>query len=326
MTKVCFVIPCYFEEEMLPYTIEKMQEKYHDLLQKALLTQESRILFVDDGSGDKTWEILSEASSRIPFVMAIRLSRNCGHQNALLAGMTEAYELGFDAVITMDADLQDDIRAIDEFLVKFQEGYQVVYGVRSSREHDSFFKRETALAFYRLMKSLGVPLVYNHADYRLLGRHALEALLSFPERNLFLRGLVPLVGFPSTEVYYVRQQRIAGKTKYPLRKMIGFALNAITSFSIQPIRWISAMGLFVSGISVVILFYSLVQKLRGHTVAGWTSVMFSLWFLGGMILLALGIIGEYIGRIYVETKQRPRFFIQERRGIPSGEKHETTHR
>ncbi|MCX7882388.1 MAG: glycosyltransferase family 2 protein [Brevinematales bacterium] len=312
--RICFLLPCYNEEHALPITIEKIKDKFQALIHQGFLSSNSAILFVDDGSKDKTWEILASQSQNEPFLLVIRLSKNSGHQNALLAGLTEAYVLGFEAVITMDADLQDDIDVLEDFIKKFSEGYDIVYGVRSDRTTDSFFKRETALVFYKLMRLFGVPLVYNHADYRLMSRRAIEALLSFPERNLFLRGLVPLLGFPSTEVFYKRQQRVAGETKYPLKKMIAFALNGITSFSIQPIRWVTITGFVVFSISFLILLYALVKKITGETVSGWTSLIFSLWFLGGLILVSLGIIGEYIGRIYVEVKQRPRFFVEKREG------------
>ncbi len=320
LPKICFILPCYEEEKALPHTLPKIKEKYTSLIEKKLLSSQSRILFVDDGSQDTTWQILSQASETDPTIMAIKLSRNYGHQNALLAGITEAYQQGFDAVITMDADLQDDIEVLDDFIKKYLEGYQVVYGVRSDRSTDSFFKRETALAFYNMMRFFQVPLIYNHADYRLLGRSAIEALLAFPERNLFLRGIIPLLGFPSTEVFYKRQERIAGHTKYTLKKMLAFALNGITSFSIQPIRLIILSGFVVSMMSVVILLYAFFQKVAGKTVSGWTSVIFSLWFLGGLVLLSLGVIGEYIGRIYLEVKARPRFFIEKRAGKDLHEK------
>lgn len=312
--RLCFVLPCYNEEKALAFTLEKITAKFQSLVREKRIAKESAILFVDDGSKDKTWDILKEASRTHPPIIAIKLSRNCGHQNALLAGLTEAYRLGFEAVISMDADLQDDIEILGDFIKKYQEGYDIVYGVRSDRSTDSFFKRETALAFYNLMRLFGVPLVHNHADYRLMSHRAIGALLSFPERNLFLRGLVPLLGFPSTEVYYKRLERVAGETKYPLKKMIAFALNGITSFSIQPIRLVTFTGFAVFVMSFVILLYALVEKMAGKTVSGWTSLMFSLWFLGGLVLVALGIIGEYIGRIYIEVKQRPLFFIERREG------------
>jgi len=312
--RVCFVLPCYNEEKALPITLERLEKKFVSLVNGGHIDPESCVLFVDDGSTDDTWSILKRQSQHKAFVLAVKLARNSGHQQALMAGLSEAYRLGFDAVISMDADLQDDIEVLDEFIRKYREGYHIVYGVRSDRSVDSFFKRETALAFYRLMRFFGVPLVYNHADYRLMSREAIEALMAFPERNLFLRGLVPLLGFPSTEVWYKRHERVAGETKYPLRKMIGFALNGITSFSIQPIRCITLMGFVVSVMSWGILLYAFFQKIAGRTVTGWTSVIFSLWFLGGLVLLALGILGEYIGRIYIEVKQRPRFWIEKREG------------
>ncbi|ADL42974.1 glycosyl transferase family 2 [Caldicellulosiruptor obsidiansis OB47] len=309
LPKVYFVIPCYNEEEMLPYTIEKMLQKFDDLLKKGLISENSRIVFVDDGSKDKTWQLIKEATKDIKFV-GVKLSRNCGHQNALMAGMS--YALKFcDCVITLDADLQDDINVIDEFIKKFEEGYDVVYGVRSNRKTDTFFKRFTAQSFYKLMRVFGVEIVYNHADYRLLSKKALEFLMQFEERNLFLRGLIPLIGLKSTIVYYERQERIAGKTKYPLKKMLSFAFEGITSFSVKPIKYITFAGFLMFLLSIAILIYAIVQKIRGQAIAGWTSLTISIWFIGGLQLVALGLIGEYIGKIYKEVKRRPLYFIEE---------------
>ncbi|WAM35942.1 glycosyltransferase family 2 protein [Caldicellulosiruptor acetigenus] len=307
--KVYFVIPCYNEEEMLPYTIKRIAQKFDDLLKKGLISNESRIVFVDDGSKDNTWQLIKEATKDKRFV-GVKLSRNCGHQNALMAGM--GYSVKFcDCVITLDADLQDDINVIDEFIKKFEEGYDVVYGVRSSRKTDTFFKRFTAQSFYRLMRAFGVEIVYNHADYRLLSKKALEFLMQFEERNLFLRGIIPLIGLKSTIVYYERQERIAGKTKYPLKKMLSFAFEGITSFSVKPIKYITSAGFLMFLLSIAILIYAIVQKIRGQAIAGWTSLTISIWFIGGLQLVALGLIGEYIGKIYKEVKRRPLYFIEE---------------
>jgi len=307
--KVYFVIPCYNEAEMLPYTIEKMSQKFDSLLKNGFISNESKIVFVDDGSEDNTWHIIKEAAKDKMFV-GVKLSRNCGHQNALMAGMS--YALKFcDCVITLDADLQDDINVIDEFIKKFEEGYDVVYGVRSNRKTDTFFKRFTAQSFYKLMRAFGVEMVYNHADYRLLSKKALEFLMQFEERNLFLRGLIPLIGLKSTIVYYERQERIAGKTKYPLKKMLSFAFEGITSFSVKPIKYITSAGFLMFLLSIAILIYAIVQKIRGQAIAGWTSLTISIWFIGGLQLVALGLIGEYIGKIYKEVKRRPLYFIEE---------------
>lgn len=307
--KVYFVIPCYNEEEMLPYTIQKMGEKLQSLIEKELISNESKVVFVDDGSKDRTWELIKAATKDKRF-LGIKLSRNCGHQNALMAGMSYAAKF-CDCVITLDADLQDDINVIDEFIKKFEEGYDVVYGVRSSRKTDTFFKRFTAQSFYKLMRAFGVEIVYNHADYRLLSKKALEFLMQFEERNLFLRGIIPLIGLKSTIVYYERQERIAGNTKYPLKKMLSFAFEGITSFSVKPIKYITSAGFLMFLLSIAILIYAIVQKIRGEAIAGWTSLTISIWFIGGLQLVALGLIGEYIGKIYKEVKRRPLYFIEE---------------
>ncbi|PWM26485.1 MAG: glycosyltransferase [Oscillospiraceae bacterium] len=310
MTILYLVIPCYNEEEVLPETTRRLGEKFDSLLQSQMISPESRILLVDDGSRDHTWPIIEALHRQDPRFGGVKLSRNKGHQNALLAGLTVANG-HCDAVISLDADLQDDINAIDRMVERFQEGYEVVYGVRSSRATDTAFKRGTAGAFYKLMRMLGVEIVDNHADYRLLSKRALAALLEFQEVNLFLRGIVPLIGFRSTVVPYERAERFAGESKYPLKKMLLFAFDGITSFSIRPIRLVTLLGALIFGGSLLGLFALLIQKLFGQTVQGWTTLMGSIWMLGGIQLLCLGIIGEYIGRIYQETKHRPRFIIDQ---------------
>lgn len=304
------VIPCYNEEAVLPETSRRLKEKYTALMEAGKIGPDSRIVFVNDGSKDKTWDMICDLHAADPIFRGICLSRNRGHQNALMAGlMTVRGEC--DAAISMDADLQDDINAIDEMVDRYNQGYEVVYGVRSSRKKDTFFKRTTAQGFYKLMRAMGVETVYNHADYRLMSRRALEALSQFDEVNLFLRGIVPLVGFKSTTVSYERGERFAGESKYPLKKMVSFAFEGITSMSVKPIRMIAALGGAVFAVSLVILIYSLIRHFTGHTVEGWTFLAVSIWALGGVQLLAIGVIGEYIGKIYLETKHRPKYVISQ---------------
>lgn len=308
--KLYLVIPCYNEEAVLPETAKRLREKYDALMQAGKIAPDSKIVFVNDGSKDRTWELICALHKADPVFRGICLSRNKGHQNALMAGlMTVKSEC--DAAISMDADLQDDINAIDAMVDRFAEGYEVVYGVRSSRKKDTFFKRTTAQGFYKVMKAMGVETVYNHADYRLMSRRALEALSEFDEVNLFLRGIVPLVGFPSTEVAYERGERFAGESKYPLKKMLAFAMEGITSMSVKPIRMIATLGVLVFLVSIGVLIYSIIRKCLGVTVPGWAFLAVSIWALGGIQLLAIGIIGEYIGKIYLETKHRPKFIIRE---------------
>ena len=294
------VVPCYNEEEVLPETARRLSALMDSLISFGEISPESRVLFVDDGSGDATWDIIESFTD--PRFEGAKLAHNAGHQNALWAGMTLACGQ-CDAVISIDADLQDDPEAIHGFLDAYREGCDVVYGVRKSRETDTAFKRITAEGFYKLMRLFGAEIVDNHADYRLLSRRALEALLRFGEVNLFLRGMVPLLGFPSKKVYYNRAERFAGESKYPLRKMLGFAMEGITSFSVKPIRLITLLG-------VVFGIYSLISLCTGHAVAGWTSLIMSIWLIGGVNLIALGLIGEYIGKIYMETKRRPRYILE----------------
>lgn len=303
------VIPCYNEEEVLYETASQLLALTDSMIRENLISPDSRIAFVDDGSKDKTWQIIEELSERHVRVTGIKLAKNAGHQNALLAGMMTVRERA-DMIVSADADLQDDISIIRDFVIQYNNGNDVVYGVRSSRDTDSFFKRNTALLFYKMMRALGVDIVYNHADYRLMSRRAVDALSEFNEVNLFLRGLVPLVGFPSATVSYERKERFAGTSKYPLKKMLKFAFEGITSFSIKPIRLITGTGAMISFISILAAVYALISKIAGVTVPGWTSLMLSIWFIGGVQLLSLGLIGEYVGKVYQEAKHRPRYIIE----------------
>ncbi|MCI6377400.1 MAG: glycosyltransferase family 2 protein [Clostridiales bacterium] len=306
--KLMVVIPCYNEEEVLPETSRRLVDKMAALVEKGLIAQDSRVLLVDDGSRDRTWELISALNRDNPLFEGVKLSRNRGHQNALLAGLMTA-KGRCDMCISMDADLQDDMDAMDRFIEKYEQGCEVVYGVRNKRETDTVFKRETALMFYRLMKGLGVDITYNHADYRLMSNRALEALSQFGEVNLFLRGLAPLVGFQSDTVYYDRSERFAGESKYPFKKMLAFAIDGITSFSVKPLRLITTVGLVIFVVSLLMLLYTLISWIGGHAVLGWTSTLASIWMIGGIQLLSLGVIGEYVGKIYNEAKRRPRFII-----------------
>lgn len=304
------VVPCYNEEDVLPETAKQLLAKIENLSDSGKISPDSRIVFVDDGSDDRTWDLISMLHSENRFFRGIKLSRNRGHQNALLAGLfTVSSEC--DAVISLDADLQDDVNAIDEMIDKFNEGCDVVYGVRDSRETDTFFKKFTAEGFYKIIKCMGADIVFNHADYRLMSRRAIEGLLEFKEVNMFLRGIVPMIGYPSDKVYYKRRERFAGKSKYPLRKMIAFAWEGITSLSTKPIKLITILGLIIFIVSIIMLVYSLVRYFTGATETGWSSTFVSIWALGGLQLLAIGIIGEYIGKVYLESKERPKFIIEE---------------
>ncbi|OQP02579.1 glycosyltransferase family 2 protein [Geobacillus sp. 44B] len=310
------VVPCYNEEEVLPETAKELTNVLENLLEDELIALGSKIMFVDDGSSDRTWELIEQESKRNPFVTGIKLSRNFGHQKALLAGLETAKQ-DSDCVISIDADLQDDISVIREFVIKYQEGYDIVYGVRRSRDTDTWFKRATAQWFYRFMQKLGVQLVYNHADFRLMSKRALEELSRYTEVNIFLRGMVPMLGFRSTQVFYDRKKRFAGESKYPLKKMLAFAFDGITSFSIAPIRWITFIGFLSFLLSSAAGIYALIVKLLGHAELGWTSLMISVWFIGGLLLIGIGLIGEYIGKIYQEVKRRPRFTIEKVLRSPS---------
>ncbi|ULT56244.1 glycosyltransferase family 2 protein [Neobacillus drentensis] len=303
------VVPCYNEQEVLPETIRQLEGQLKELIADALISTQSKILLVDDGSKDRTWELIYKEGLRNNFVRGLKLSRNVGHQNALLAGLFTAKEHS-DCVISIDADLQDDIRVIREFIVKFHQGFEIVYGVRKGRETDTLFKRSSAQGFYKLMKKMGVDLVYNHADFRLLSKRALQELERFNEVNLFLRGIVPLLGFRSDVVYYDRLERQAGETKYPFKKMIGFAFDGITSFSISPIRFVLLTGFVSFFMSLLFGGYFLFLKFFGTTLTGWTSLITSIWLIGGLQLIAIGLIGEYVGKIYKETKQRPKYIVE----------------
>lgn len=302
------VVPCYKEEAVLPETAKRLKAKMLDLMDRGLIAEGSRVMFVNDGSKDRTWPIIEELHREDALFSGVNLSRNRGHQNALLAGLMTAVNFA-DVLISMDADLQDDINAMDAMLEQYHNGYDVVYGVRSSRKSDTFFKRFTAEGFYKLMKGLGVDIVFNHADYRLMSKRAVEGLAQFKEVNLFLRGIVPQIGYPWTTVEYVRAERFAGESKYPLKKMLAFAFDGITSFSVKPMRLILILGAVVFIVSLVMLLWALIAHLAGHSVSGWTSLMGSIWLIGGIQLLSLGVIGEYIGKIYSESKARPRYII-----------------
>ncbi|SEG24512.1 Glycosyltransferase involved in cell wall bisynthesis [Butyrivibrio sp. Su6] len=309
MNRLFCVIPCYNEQEVLPETSKRLEAKLRDLIAAGKISDDSRILFVNDGSKDNTWNIIKELHEKNEIFQGINLSKNMGHQNALLAGLMTAKDL-CDAAISLDADLQDDINAIDGMVDKFIDGCDVVYGVRSKRATDTFFKKFTAESFYKLMNSMGANTVYNHADYRLMSRRALMALAEFGEVNLFLRGIVPMVGFNTDVVYYERAERFAGESKYPLKKMLSFAIEGITSLSTKPIKLITGLGFFIFFVSIVVLIYSLVRHFTGQTIPGWTTTVLSVWAIGGLIMISLGVIGEYVGKIYLETKNRPRFIIE----------------
>ena len=305
-----FVIPCYNEEEVLPETAKRLKEKVASLREKGKVSGLSRIVFVNDGSKDRTWEMICELHEQDPVFSGICLSRNRGHQNALLAGLMTVRDYA-DFAVSMDADLQDDVDAVDEMIDKYYAGKDIVYGVRSARQTDTFFKRTTAHGFYSLMKGMGAETVADHADFRLMSARALDALSGFTEVNLFLRGIVPMLGFPTDVVYYERHERFAGESKYPLKKMLSFAVQGITSLSTKPLQMITGLGFFIFLVSILMLVYSLFRHFTGATIVGWTSLTISLWAIGGLILLSLGVIGEYVGKIYLENKARPRFIIQE---------------
>ena len=304
------VVPCYNEEEVLEETTKQLTKKMNSLIEEDIISKKSKVMYVNDGSKDKTWKLIKKIHEDNDLFTGVSLTRNRGHQNALLAGLMTAKEHA-DVIISMDADLQDDINAIDKMLEKYKEGNDIVYGVRSSRKKDSFFKRFTAETYYKFMKKLGVDCVYNHADYRLTTKRVLDELENYHEVNLFLRGMFTLIGFESDIVYYDRQARFAGKTKYPLKKMLNFAWDGISSFSVKPLRMICSLGFVILFVSIAIIVYSLIQKLIGNTVSGWTFLSISIWFIGGLQMISIGIIGEYIGKIYSETKARPRYIILE---------------
>ena len=303
------VIPCYNEEEVLEETTKQLKEKMNHLIQDNIISDKSRVMYVNDGSKDNTWNLIEKIHEEEKFFTGISLSRNRGHQNALVAGLLTAKNYA-DIIISMDADLQDDINAIDDMLKKYyEEDCDIVYGVRSARKKDTFFKRVTAEGFYKFMSFLGVDCVYNHADYRLTSKRVLKEFSHYKEVNLFLRGIFPLIGFKSDVVYYERNERFAGESKYPLKKMLSFAWDGITSFSVKPLRFICSIGFIILFISIAIMIYSLVRKIMGQTVDGWTFLSISIWFIGGLQMISIGIIGEYVGKIYSETKARPRFIV-----------------
>ena len=304
---VFVVVPCFNEEKCIDETSKRLIEKLSNLISKKKIKKESRVVFVDDGSKDKTWEKITSKKSK--HIIGLKLAHNRGHQNALLAGLMYAKEYA-DAVISLDADLQDDINAIDKMIEKFDDGFEIVYGVRKDRKKDTFFKRFTAQSFYKIMKMMGAEVVYNSADYRLMSKRALDQLSEYKEVNLFLRGIVPLIGLKWTTVEYSRKERFAGESKYPLKKMLSFAWDGITSFSIKPLRMILGLGMIVFIISIIVLLYSVIQYFLGNTVEGWTFIVCSVWIVGGLEMISVGLIGEYIGKIYAETKGRPRFFIE----------------
>lgn len=309
-SKLCLVVPCYNEEEVLDETAKQLNRKMELLIQAEKISRDSRILFVNDGSKDQTWMIIRRLHEEYKLVSGLNLSRNRGHQNAVFAGLMYAKE-HFDVAISLDADLQDDVNAIDEMIDKYYAGNDVVYGVRSSRKKDTFFKKTTAEGFYKMMKWMGVDIVFNHADYRLMSKRVLDQLEDYKEVHLFLRGMVPLIGYPSDTVYYERNERFAGESKYPLKKMLAFAFDGISSFSVKPIRFIVWLGFVVFIVSIAMLIYSVVRHFMGHTVLGWSSLIVSIWALGGLQLLSIGVIGEYIGKVYMETKARPKYAIQD---------------
>ena len=311
MHRLAIVVPCYNEEEVFPETSKRLTEVLKELIEKKKIAEDSFTLYVNDGSRDRTWELIEQEYSANPYACGLKLAGNVGHQNALLSGLTYVKEY-VDISISIDADLQDDVNVIEEMVDKYIEGYDVVYGVRNNRDTDTFFKRNTALAFYKMMQLMGVKSVYNHADYRLLSKRAMEQLTLYKEQNLFLRGIVPLIGYKSTSVYYKRAERFAGESKYPLKKMISFAVDGITSFSTKPLSLIVGLGFILVICSVIGVLYILIRSLLGDStlVQGWSSLMISIWLIGGVQLLCLGVVGEYIGKIYMEVKERPRFNVE----------------
>ncbi len=306
--KLAIVVPCYNEEEMLPQTTSELLRVLEGL-QSAKKIEQGTVLYVDDGSHDRTWQLICELASKYTQVKGLKLAHNAGHQQALWAGLEWA-AVNADAAVSIDADLQDDVDAIVEMVDAWRGGVDIVFGVRKERKTDTLFKRHTAQGFYKLMNALGGEVVYNHADFRLMSRRTLQALVSFPERNLFLRGMVASLGYPTAQVFYDRKERLAGESKYPLSKMLSFALDGITSFSVRPLRYIVMLGMLFILISLAAIIYGVVVYFEGKTIPGWTSLLVSVWFIGGSILMAVGIIGEYIGKIYKEVKRRPRYFIE----------------
>ncbi len=309
MKKLCIVVPCYNEEEALAYTNTELTNLIRKLTEEGKLKKDSFILYVDDGSRDRTWDMIQEYRQEYACVFGLKLARNTGHQNALTAGLLAAVDYA-DMTISIDADLQDDITVIEEMIDKFEQGYDIVYGVRNRRDTDTFFKKFTALGFYKLMQTMKIDIVYNHADYRLMSKRAVEQFSGYTERNLFLRGIIPLIGYRSAVVKYDRKSRVAGESKYSLNKMFSMAFEGITSFSIQPIRMITGLGLAIVVCSILAAIYAFYSFITGKVVAGWTSTILSIWFIGGVQLLSIGLIGTYIGKIYIEVKHRPRYNIE----------------
>lgn len=306
---LAIVVPCYNEEDAFPITVKSLTNFLGGLIRAEKVSKNSFLLFVDDGSKDKTWQLIEAETKQNPLVRGLKLSGNVGHQNALLAGLLTANE-DSDLTVSIDADLQDDVNAIEKMVDAYLNGADIVYGVRSDRKSDSVFKRTTAQGFYKLMSAMGVKTVYNHADFRLMSHRAVEALSQYKERNLFLRGIVPLIGFKTENVYYERAKRVAGESKYPLKKMLKFAFDGITSFSVKPISLITTLGIFIVICSIAAFIYTLISYFTGNTEPGWASLIISIWFLGGVQLSAIGIVGQYIGKIYVESKERPRYNIE----------------
>ena len=310
MEKLAIVVPCYNEEEVLKIASKALREVLEDLIQKGKIAQDSFILFVNDGSKDRTWELIEEEHQEYPTqICGVKLAGNVGHQFALTAGLLTAKEM-CDVTVSIDADLQDDVAVIEEMIDKFHGGCDIVYGVRRERKTDTFFKRTTAQCFYKLMNLMGVKTVYNHADFRLMSRRAVEEFSKYKETNLFLRGMMPLIGYQTDSVYYDRKERVAGESKYPLKKMLALAFNGISSFSVKPISMILGMGMLIILASILAAVYALISYFTGHVVQGWTSLILSIWFLGGLQLLAIGLVGQYIGKIYIEVKERPRYNIE----------------
>ncbi len=310
MSKILYVvIPCYNEEEVLPLTKKALKTKMETLIKEKKISKDSKVMFVNDGSKDKTWDLIEAYHHEDPLFVGVKLSRNKGHQNALLAGLMTAKKYA-DITISMDADLQDDINVIDKMLAENELGSEIVYGVRSSRKKDSWFKRFSAESFYKLMRIMGVEVIFNHADCRLMSKRTLDELENFPEANLFLRGIVPLIGFKTSIATYDRNERQAGESKYPLKKMLAFAWDGITSFSVKPLKMITTLGFIMLFISIIMIIYTIIVKILGNTVDGWAFIMLSIWFIGGVQLVSVGLIGEYVGKIYSETKHRPRYIIE----------------
>lgn len=307
--KLVIVVPCYNEEEVLKETTRQLSDILA-LMENGGRIEEGRIIYVDDGSKDATWTLIEQLADVNPRVMGLKLAHNVGHQQALWAGLECVANSRYDAAVSIDADLQDDINVIPEMVDYYNKDIDIIYGIRKERKTDTFFKKHTAQLFYKLMKTMGGDIVYNHADFRLMSKRALQALVSYPERNLFLRGIVPMLGYPSASVYYDRKERFAGESKYPFTKMLNFALDGITSFSVKPLRLITAAGLVFMLASIITIIYALSAFAGGHVIPGWTSLLISVWFIGGAILTAIGIIGEYVGKIYKEVKRRPRYFIE----------------